>query len=122
MLKIFSVNDANDLIPIVDNSLSQIKEHVQDTLDLRDDLEKLSPNSVEALNKMQEISFILQDIHKEQFELFKLGVFVEDFEDAQVVFPSQIGAEVVFLAHKLGQDEITHYHRLSDTKQYSLKS
>ncbi len=122
MLKIFSINDANRLIPIVDNSLSQIKEHVQDTLDLRDDLEGLDPNSLEAHNKIQEISFILQDIHKEQFELFKLGVFVEDFEDAKVVFPSQIGAEVVFLAHKLGQEKITHYQRLSDTKQYSLKS
>ncbi len=122
MLKIFSINDANNLIPIVDNSLARIKERVKDTLSLRDDLENLDPGSLEAHNKIQEISFILQDIHEQQFELFKLGVFVEDFEDAKVVFPSQIGAEVVFLAHKLGQEKITHYQRLSDPKQYSLKS
>ena len=122
MLKIFSIKDANKLIPVVDDSLSQIKEYVKDTLVLRDDLANLDPNSLEAHNKIQEIGFILQDIYQAQFELFKLGVFVEDFEDAKVVFPSQIGAEVVFLAHKLGQQEITHYQRLSDSKQYSLKS
>ncbi len=122
MLKLFTVQDANSLIPFIDDSLSLMKEQVKDTLNLRNELASLEPSSIEAYNKLQEISFLLQDINKQQFELFKLGVFIEDAEHGKVVFPSQVGAEVVYLSHKLGQDEITHYQRLNEAKQYSLQS
>lgn len=122
MLKLFTIQDANSLIPFVDNSLSQMKEQVKDILDLRNELAKLEPNSIEAYNKLQEISFLLEDVNEQQFELFKLGVFIEDAEIGKVVFPSQVGAEVVYLSHKLGQNEITHYQRLNEAKQYSLQS
>ncbi len=122
MLKLFTVQDANSLIPFIDGSLSLMKEQVKDTLNLRNELASLEPSSIEAYNKLQEISFLLQDINKQQFELFKLGVFIEDAELGKVVFPSQVGAEVVYLSHKLGQNEITHYQRLNEAKQYSLQS
>lgn len=122
MLKLFTIQDANSLIPLVDGSLSLMKEQVEDTLSLRNELDKLAPNSIEAYNKLQEISFLLQDINVQQFELFKLGVFIEDAEIGKVVFPSQVGAEVVYLSYKLGQNEITHYQRLNEAKQYSLQS
>ena len=122
MLKLFTIQDANGLIPFVDDSLSQMTLQVKDLLDLRQELDKLSPFSIEAHNKLQEISFLLQDINEQQFDLFKLGIFIEDAEVGKVVFPSQVGAEIVYLAHELGQSEITHYKRLNEARKYSLNS
>ncbi|HHO56561.1 MAG TPA: DUF2203 family protein [Trueperaceae bacterium] len=122
MLKLFTIQDANGLIPVVDDSLSQMKEQVKDIIILRQELDDLSPFSIEAHNKVQEISFLLQDLNEQQFDLFKLGVFIEDAEVGKVVFPSQVGAEVVYLAHELGQSKITHYKRLNEATQYSLNS
>ena len=122
MLKLFTIQDANGLIPFVDESLSQMTLQVKDLLHLRQELEELNPSGIEAHNKLQEISFLLQEINEQQFDLFKMGIFIEDAETGKVVFPSQLGAEIVYLAHELGQSEITHYKRLNESRKYSLDS
>ena len=59
MYKLFSVTEANNLIPVVDELLGDIQEAVQDTLRLRDEIAKLSSHSVAARNKAQEIAFFV---------------------------------------------------------------
>ncbi len=81
----------------------------------------MDPNSVEVRNAVQEINFLLSQIHENQAELDRLGVHINDFENGAVDFPSRLGTEVVCLTWERGQDAITHFHRLSgDTSQQPL--
>lgn len=120
MYKLFSVKEANKLIPVVDELLSDMQVAVQDTLRLRDEIATLGARSVAARNKAQEIAFLLRSAHETKAELDRLGVFLKDVDTGTVDFPSQVGAEVVYLSWEKGQDAITHYHRLNEGAKLPL--
>ncbi len=81
----------------------------------------MDPNGVEVRNAVQEINFLLSQIHENQAELDRLGVHINDLENGAVDFPSRLGAEAACLTWERGQDAITHFHRLSgDTSQQPL--
>ncbi len=120
MLKLFSVEEANRMIPVVSELLGNLQIAVGDTLRLRQDLSALEPYTVEARNTSQEIGFLLGDIHGAKAELDRLGVFVQDVDSGVIDFPSQVGAEVVCLSWEKGQESITHYHRLSKADRLPL--
>ena len=75
MYKLFSVEEANNLIPVVDELLGDMQGAIKDTYRLRDDLKGLGGHSVAARNKAQEIAFLLRSVHETKAELDRLGVF-----------------------------------------------
>ena len=121
MYKLFSVEEANNLIPVVDELLGDMQGAIKDTYRLRDDLKGLGAHSVAARNKAQEIAFLLRSVHETKAELDRLGVFLTDVDTGVVDFPSQVGAEVVYLSWEKGQDAITHYHRLNEGSKLPLE-
>ena len=121
MYKLFSVEEANNLIPVVDELLGDMQGAIKDTYRLRDDLKGLGGHSVAARNKAQEIAFLLRSVHETKAELDRLGVFLTDVDTGVVDFPSQVGAEVVYLSWEKGQDAITHYHRLNEGSKLPLE-
>ena len=120
MYKLFSVTEANNLIPVVDELLGDMQIAIRDTLQLRDDIAALGAHSVAARNKAQEIAFLLRSAHETKAQLDRLGVFLKDVDTGVVDFPSQVGAEVVYLSWEKGQDAITHYHRLNEGSRLPL--
>lgn len=122
MFKIFSLEEANKLIPVVSDLLTDLKAGVDNVARLRRELDALEPSTVQARNAMQEIAFVLGQMHSAKAELDRLGVFVQDVEQGRVDFPSQLGAEVVCLTWQQGQNAITHYHRLTEADRLPLPS
>ncbi len=120
MYKLFSVAEANNLIPVVDELLSDLQDAIRDTYRLRDDIARLGSEGVAARNKAQEIAFLLRSVHETKAQLDRLGVFLTDVDAGVVDFPSQVGAEVVYLSWEKGQDAITHYHRLNEGSRLPL--
>lgn len=120
MYKLFSVKEANKLIPVVDGLIGDMQAAIQDTLRLRDEIATLGAHSVEARNKAQEVAFLLRSVHETKASLDRLGVFLKDVDAGVVDFPSQVGAEVVYLSWEKGQDAITHYHRLNEGARLPL--
>ena len=120
MYKLFSVAEANKLIPVVDELLSDMQDAVRDTYQLRDEIAALGAHSVAARNKAQEVAFLLRSAHETKADLDRLGVFLKDVDTGVVDFPSQVGAEVVYLSWEKGQDAITHYHRLNEGSRLPL--
>ena len=112
MYKLFTHEEATRLLPVVDEHLGAMQRAVQETLTLREELERRNTYSVEGQNLAREIAFVLSEIHRHKAELDRLGVHVKDVETGMVDFPSKLGAEVVCLSWERGQDAITHYHRL----------
>lgn len=113
MYKLFTLEEATQLIPVVDQHLGDMQVAVTDMLRLRQGLQDQEAFSVTARNSVQEISFLLGVIHDSKAELDRLGVHLKDVESGLVDFPSQLGAEVICLTWEKGQDAITHYHRLA---------
>jgi hypothetical protein len=114
MFKLFSLQEANKLIPTVDTLLSDMQHAINDALRLRQEFTELKANSLEARNLLQEMQFLGRTVNETKAELDKLGVFIQDIDTGTIDFPSQVGAEVVYLTWQKGTDAITHYHRLSE--------
>ena len=120
MFKLFSLQEANDMIPQVDSLVGDMQTAIRDTVRLRDEITQLNGSSVEARNKAQEIGFLLRSVHETKAEIDRMGVFLTDIEEGVIDFPSQVGAEVVCLSWEKGQDAITHYHRLNEAAKVPL--
>jgi hypothetical protein len=116
MYKLFSVQEATELIPLVDRTLREMQTALHDTVDVQDRLEDARPFSIQARNLAEELTFLLGTIHENKATLDRLGVHLKDVETGLVDFPSQLGSEVVYLSWKQGQHGITHYHRLNETE------
>lgn len=113
MYKLFTLEEATNLIPVVDRHLADLQAAVHDMLELRQQLQSAPPASVTAHNAVQEINFLLASIHGTKADLDRLGVHLNDVEQGVVEFPARLGAEVICFTWERGQDAITHYHHLS---------
>ncbi len=129
MFKLFSLEEANKLIPTVDTLVGEMQTAITDALSLRQEFTELKANSMEARNLIQEMQFLGRMVNENKAQLDKLGVFIQDIDTGKIDFPSQVGAEVVYLTWQKGSNAITHYHRLnegtvlplpSESKQISL--
>jgi hypothetical protein len=114
MFKLFSLQEANKLIPTVDTLLSDMQNAINDALRLRQEFTELKANSLEARNLIQEMQFLGRVVNENKAQLDKLGVFIQDIDTGKIDFPSQVGAEVVYLTWQKGDNAITHYHRLNE--------
>jgi hypothetical protein len=121
MLRLFTVQEATALIPTVERHLGELQLAAGDMVALRQQVGDMQIHGLEARNAVQEIQFLLGVVHGAKAELDRLGVHLNDVEGGVVDFPSRLGAEVVHLTWALGQDVITHYHRLGgDTRRQPL--
>ncbi len=114
MFKLFSLDEATKLLPLVDDALRDMQQAARDVIALRTRDSKLNSWSIEARNVAEEIKFLLAEIQSRKAELDRRGVQLRDLETGIVDFPSQLGAEVVCLCWEQGEDAIEYYHRLND--------
>lgn len=114
MYRLFTLEEATDMIPTVDELLGEMQEAASELGRLRERFSRLPPNSVAARNAATETAFLLEQLQSDKARLDRLGVHLKDVESGIVDFPSQLGAEVICLSWEKGQSCITHYHRLGE--------
>lgn len=114
MYRLFTLEEATDMIPTVDGLLGELQDAAQELERLRDGLTRIRPDSVDARNAGQEIAFLLGQFQSDKAQLDRIGVHLKDVESGLVDFPSRLGAEVICLSWEKGQSAITHYHRLGE--------
>lgn len=110
MLKLFSVAEANALIPMVAAVIDDMQSAVRDLNALQGRLQMTSAYSVSGYNLAIEANFLAASLQENQVRLERLGVLLQDIERGIVVFPSLLGAEVVYLCWQPGEDTITYYY------------
>ena len=113
MFKLFTLEGATRLLPVVETHLANLQGAVHDVATLRAAAMTARDGSVAARNLLHEVAFVVTVAHDAKAELDRLGVEVTDAEHGAVAFPAQLGGEVVSLTWRRGQDAITHYRRLS---------
>ncbi len=113
MYRLFTLPEATNLLPVVDEHVSALQEAAADVSKLQQDTATLAANSVALQNHVREIAFLIDSMNTSKAELDRLGVMIRDVESGQIDFPSRLAGEVICLTWAKGQDAITHYHPLS---------
>lgn len=121
MYKIFSLAQANELIPEVDKKLRDMQDIANDLNTLQTFLNTAQPMGVKAMNAIQESRFLLGMLEDYGRELHAMGAHIKDLEQGHIVFPSQVGAEVVALCWEQGDEAIRYYQRVNHDTRYSVE-
>lgn len=113
MYKLFSIEQANSLIPQVDQTLEQLKSTQAELQLIAAQLRQAEPYSIEARNLFFESAFLAQELQGLKAEIETLGVKVADPKTGALGFPGQIGAELVYLTWEPGEKSVSHFRRLA---------
>lgn len=113
MFKLFTLEGATKMIPVVDARLQELQAAIDDLKAAQARMDERRSDSVEAYNARQEFAFLVRSVHDARVAVQSLGVQVPDLGTGVVEFPSRVGGEVVHLVWERGDDMITHYHRLT---------
>ena len=120
MFKLFSMEEANKLIPAVEMLVNDMQDSVQAIAQLRSELKTQTKHTVAVQNKVQELHFLMNSVKQTKLELDRMGVFVQDMDAGLVDFPSEVAGEVVCLSWEKGENAIGHYHRLNEGTRLPL--
>ena len=121
MFKLYSLEEANKMIPEVADKLSAMQDLARELHRLQNTMELEHPSGIDALNLMQEIRFLAVSMQESSNDLNSMGAYVKNLDEGIVDFPSQLGAEVVRLVWQQGQDSIEHFCRINDDYQYQIE-
>ncbi len=113
--RVFSLFEANQLIPQLQSYLTTVQERKEVLLQTREEVRKASANADHGggttvgshyVKSLQDISTNLRTIHE-------LGVVVKDIDLGLCDFPHVRDGRIVYLCWKLGEKEIRWWHEIT---------
>ena len=118
--RLFTVGEANGLLPTVRRLMERIEENIkrlrnQSKTIIRD--EQLDPDAMDFMDRLQEnkeIARIVAEVKGWVEEIQSYGCICKGVEQGLVDFPCLLGAEVVFLCWQLGEPTVSYWHRIED--------
>ena len=123
-LKVFTVEDANRLLPAVRARLIELRATHREILALETkvDIEEMTGGGVggtpsaPTVARMEEINETIRvriETYREQVEEFAtLGCELKDLEQGLVDFYARLNGQLVYLCWREGEDEIRFWHPL----------
>lgn len=122
--KNFTLEEAEALIPQLEQIMSSIMDHKRSAADLAEELAELQRESRRSggkgmdpsllMNKQTEVDFLVQIISEGLEALEALGGEPKDLDIGLVDFPGMIDGESVLLCWRFGEKSIDYYHNQSD--------
>ena len=122
--KYFTVEEANQMLPLVRDIVEDIVALFRDVHDRRERLSRVRqlPGASARDEKSvynEELLQIEEDLDKDITklegyvdELQRLGIELKDFVSGLVDFPSKMDGREVYLCWRLGEDEVAFWHEL----------
>ncbi len=121
-LKVFTVEDANRLLPAVRARLIELRATHREILALETkvDIEEMtggggtpSAHTVARMEEINETIHVRIETYREQVEEFAtLGCELKDLEQGLVDFYARLNGQLVYLCWREGEDEIRFWHPL----------
>jgi hypothetical protein len=118
--KLFTVDEANELLPTLRPLLEQILENIRR---LRSSSEKAirkgqldpdAPDLMDRLRQDEEIALLVGQLKGWVEEINSHGCVCKGVEQGLIDFPCLLGADVVFLCWQIGEASVGHWHRIED--------
>lgn len=115
-MKLFTVAEANDLLPVIRPKLERIRARYDSIAVFRDSA-KLAAKSAESGGGGMVSGSIyvkyLYEIGKLTTEFYELGIELKDYSRGLIDFPSMRDGHIVLLCWQLGEDEqIEWWHEI----------
>lgn len=118
--RLFTVNEANALLPKLRPLVEQILENIRrlknasEAAIRRERLDPDSPNLMNRLREDGEIAKLIGQITGWAEEINSYGCICKGVEQGLIDFPCMLGAEVVFLCWQIGEPSVSYWHRIED--------
>lgn len=118
--KLFTVNEANDLLPTVRPLVEQILENIRrlklasETVIRKENLDPEAPDLMKRLSENNEITRLVVEMKQWVEAINAHGCICKGVEQGLIDFPCMIGAEVVYLCWQLGEPRVNFWHRIED--------
>ena len=118
--KLFTVNEANDLLPTIRPLVEQILDNIRrlkiasESVIRRDQLDPEAPNLMERLREDDEITRLVEQVKNWVETINGHGCMCKGVEQGLVDFPCVLGSEVVYLCWQLGEPSVNFWHRIED--------
>ena len=113
-MKLFTIHEANALLPSVRLILAKIQRAHRRLSEYRDEARKAAEAAEQGGGGIEDgvaYAIILTDLTSQMSELDNLGVQLKDFERGLVDFPSLRDGRVVLLCWQMGEgDELEWWH------------
>jgi hypothetical protein len=118
--RLFTINEANALLPVVRPTIERILEtirrlRVQSEVVIRaEQIDPETPNLMRRLQQNGEIADLIKQINDAVNEIQQHGCVCKGVEQGLLDFPCLLGQEIVFLCWQYGEPEITYWHKIED--------
>jgi hypothetical protein len=118
--RLFTVNEANDLLPTLRPLVEQILENIRrlkgasETVIRKERLDPEAANLMERLREDGEIARLIGQVQGWVDEINGYGCLCKGVEQGLIDFPCMLGAEVVFLCWQIGESSVCFWHRIED--------
>jgi hypothetical protein len=120
--RLFTIEDANAMLPLVKAITSDLSELSREVIDRRERLAALRSSRPAKQSRdayADELSQIEEELEKDTArlheyveELRALGVEPKNGPEGLVDFPAMMDGRVVFLCWRLGEPEVLHWHEI----------
>jgi hypothetical protein len=118
--KLFTINEANALLPVVRPTVEKILDIIrrlraQSEVVIRaEEIDPEMPNLMGRLQQNDEIARLIKQINASVDEIQQHGCVCKGVEQGLLDFPCLLGEKIVFLCWQYGEPEIAFWHRIED--------
>jgi len=118
--RLFTVNEANELLPTLRPLVEQILENIRrlkstsETVIRKGQVDPEAPDLMEKLREDSEIAKLIGQVKGWIDEINAYGCVCKGVEQGLVDFPCMFGAEVVYLCWQIGEPNVGFWHRIED--------
>ncbi len=120
-VKVFTVKEANRVLPVVTQAVVEIRSKALEIIRLQDRIGVLaliggenpaSPEHVEFGTRRQDLQGLVAEYNGRLEELQKIGCVLKDLNEGLVDFYGRKKNRLVFLCWKLGERRISFWHEI----------
>jgi hypothetical protein len=118
--RLFTVDEANALLPTLRPLIEQILENIRrlksksETVIRKEQLDPEAPNLMDRLREDGEIARLIGQVQGWVEEIHSYGCMCKGVEQGLIDFPCLLAAEVVFLCWQIGETSVGHWHRIEE--------
>jgi len=122
--RIFTLNEAQTLLPVVEALLRKAQAAGRRSSDLEEEMQQISQrifllggvhvDIVAVARRRAELDKATQEVQDTLTEIDSIGVQVKDLDKGLLDFPSVLDGKSILLCWKLGEKEIAYWHSPED--------